>query len=104
MLSVVFKNPELAAKRLGCSKTSIYSWLNGHTPNLSSMMKVYEVYDMHISLQYMYNFFTLVSHLLKEEDLEEMSEIINISGLTKDDKDFLKEYFKSKFWKSEGKK
>lgn len=100
MLDVVFKNPELAAKRLCCGKTSIYSWLNGHTPTLSSMMKIYEVYDINISLQYMYNFFTLIQQLQRKNELEDMIEYINISSIAKEDKDFLKEYFKNKYWKN----
>lgn len=99
MLNVVFEKPEITAKRLGLSKTSIYSWLNGHTPTLSSMMKIYEIYDIKITLQYMYDFFTLIQNLLKMDDLDEMIERINISALYKEDKEFLKEYFKKRYWK-----
>ena len=102
MLSIVFKNPELTAKKLNCSKSSIYSWLNGHTPNLATMLKIYEIYKINITLDYMYNFFTIIKHLLKLTELEEITEYITISGLSKEDKTFLKEYFKNKYWKNNG--
>lgn len=102
MLNVIFKNPDLAAKRLGCSKSSIYSWLNGNTPNLATMLRVYEIYQLNISLDYMYNFFTIIKHILKLHHLDEITEYITISGLSKEDKTFLKEYFKNKYWKNNG--
>ena len=100
MLSVVFKNPDLAAKKLGCTRASIYSWLNGHTPTLASMMKVYEIYEFHMTLAYMYDFFTLIQHLLRMDSLEDMLYRIKISALDSSDKEFLGEYFKNKFWKN----
>jgi len=101
MLNMIFKNPELAAKKLGCSKGGIYGWLNGHTPTLSMMMKVYETYEIHISLGYMYDFFTLIKQLQKKHDLNDMLEYIKISGITKNDKAFLSEYFKKKYWREQ---
>lgn len=102
MLAVVFKNPELSAKRLSCSKGAIYSWLNGHTPNLSLMMKVHEVFQIPLTLSYMYNFFNVVRHALVMEDLNQTLEYIKISALSPEDKLFLSEHFKTKYWKNNG--
>lgn len=102
MLAVVFKNPELSAKRLSCSKGAIYSWLNGHTPNLSLMMRVHEVYKIPLTLSYMYNFFNVVRHALEVEELDGVLEYIKISALTPEDKTFLSEHFKTKYWKQNG--
>lgn len=102
MLAVVFKNPELSAKKLSCSKGAIYSWLNGHTPNLSLMMKVHEVYSIPLTLSYMYNFFNVVRHALEMRELDQTLEYIKISGLSHEDKAFLSEHFKAKYWKNNG--
>jgi len=100
MLSIIFKNTELASKRLCISRAVIYAWLGGKTPNLATMMKVYEVYEITITLEYMYNFFTLISHLQRIPELDQMIHKINISALDDDDKLFLREFFKAKYWKS----
>ncbi len=104
MLSVIFKNPELSAKKLNISQVAIYGWLKGATPQLSTMMKVYKVYDLKVTLAYMYDFFTLINYLLRiENDLEKMLYRIEISALDLDDKHFLKEFVKAKYWKKYGK-
>jgi transcriptional regulator with XRE-family HTH domain len=100
MLSIIFKNPELAAKKLNISQVAIYSWLKGSTPKLATMMKLYEVYEIKMTLEYMYNFFTLINSLLRIEDnLDQMLYKIDISSLDGDDKLFLKEFIKAKYWK-----
>lgn len=102
MLSIVFKNPDLAAKRLGCSKSSIYSWLNGHTPNLSIMLKIHDTYKINVTLDYLSNFFSIIKYLITLDDLEDILEYIKISGLSKEDKLYLQDYFKNKYWKTNG--
>lgn len=103
VLSVIFKNPERASKKLNISTVAIYGWLKGSTPKLSTMMKVHKEYGLRVTLEYMYNFFTLISSLLPlEDDLERMLKKIEISALDGDDKHFLSEYIKAKHWKKYG--
>ena len=102
MLSVVFVNPELAARRLNISKSTLYSWLNGQTPNVATMLKIYQIYGINLTLDYMYNFFTMVKHLCVLNELDELTRYITISALDRDDKAFLMDYFKNKYWKHNG--
>lgn len=102
MLSVVFRNPDLASRRLGCSKSSIYSWLNGHTPNLAMMLKIHETYNINVTLDYLANFFSIIKYILTLDDLDQITEYIKISGLSKEDKTYLQDYFKNKYWKNNG--
>ena len=101
MLAPIFKNTELAAKKLDISQAAIYKWLRGATPTLATMMKVYEVYEIKMTLEYMYSFFTLIGSLIKlEDDLDQMLHKINISTLDSEDKLFLQEFTKAKYWKN----
>lgn len=102
MLSALYINPELSCKRLGIGRATLYTWMNGQMPNLSTMLKVYEVFNINLTLDYMYNFFTIVKHLNTIDNLEESQRYIKISMLDQNDKEFLMEYFKNRYWKSNG--
>lgn len=101
MLSVVFKNTEISAVKLNCARSTIYNWLSGKTPSLATILKINEEFDIRLTLDYVHNFFSVVSRLKDLEDLKSIDEMIKTSYLVREDKEFLKEYFSKKWWKDE---
>lgn len=101
MLSVVFKNTEFSSKKLGCSRATIYRWLDGQTPTLATLIKINEVFKINITLEYLHNFFSTIQQLNAEE-IDKINALIEKSYIEKEDKAFLKEHFKKKYWNKNG--
>lgn len=101
MLSIVFKNTEQSSLKLNCARSTIYNWLSGKTPSLATILKINEIYNVNLSLEYVHNFFSVIAQVSNMEDLAQIQEKIQTSYLKKEDKEFLKDYFSKKWWKDE---
>lgn len=98
MMHIVFKNTQASAKKLGCSRSTIYSWLNGNTPKVKYLIRIQKNFKIQADLLYFYLFFSL-AQAVKDMEYDRFVELLHISSLSAEDKRFLKDIARKKIKK-----